>query len=103
MLAADQEVGAMVEDRTITFRGRVRHWDEAKGSGLAVVDVPAGLVDRLGGRKQYRVAGTLAGAPFTGSGMLVAGGGYCVGVSRAALAAANAGVGDEVDVTIGRA
>jgi 4-hydroxy-3-methylbut-2-enyl diphosphate reductase IspH len=35
--------------------------------------------------------------------MLVAGGGYCVGVSRAALAAANARVGDEVDVTIGRA
>ena len=93
----------MADDRTIAFRGRIRHWDAAKGSGLAVVDVPAELVDRLGGRKQYRVSGTLDGAPFTGSGMLVAGGGYCVGVSRSALAAANARVGDELEVTIGRA
>jgi hypothetical protein len=35
--------------------------------------------------------------------MLVAGGGYCIAVSRAALKAANAAVGDEVDVTIQRA
>lgn len=103
MLAADRkEVGVMVEERTITFRGRVRHWDEAKGGGLAVVDVPADLVERLGGRKQYHVSGTLGGVPFSGSGMLVAGGGYCVGVSRPALAAADATVGDEVDVTIAR-
>jgi hypothetical protein len=32
--------------------------------------------------------------------MLVAGGGFCVGVSRAALTAAGVGVGDEVDVTL---
>ena len=50
-----------------------------------------------------RVSGTLAGAPFTGSGMLVAGGGYCVGVSKAALGAAKASIGDEVEVTIARA
>jgi hypothetical protein len=30
--------------------------------------------------------------------MLVAGGGFCVGVSRAALQSARASVGDEVDV-----
>jgi hypothetical protein len=35
--------------------------------------------------------------------MLVAGGGYCVGVSAAALKAAGAAVGDEVDVSIARA
>jgi hypothetical protein len=35
--------------------------------------------------------------------MLVAGGGYCVGVSRAALKAARATIGDEVDVAIERA
>jgi hypothetical protein len=35
--------------------------------------------------------------------MLVAGGGLCVGVSKAALAAADAGIGDDVEVAIGRA
>jgi hypothetical protein len=87
----------------MTFRGRVRPWDPAKGGGLAVVDVPADVVTALGGRKQYRVAGTLNGADFSGSGMLVAGGGYCVGVSKAALRVAGAAVGDEVELSIGRA
>jgi uncharacterized protein DUF1905 len=92
----------MADGETISFRGTVRRWDPAKGGGLAVIDVPAGLVDRLGGRKQMRVGGTLNGAPYSGSGMLVAGGGYCVSVSRAALEAANAEVGDSVEVEIAR-
>jgi hypothetical protein len=87
----------------VEFRGRIRYWDQAAGKGLAVVDVPDELVATLGGRKQYRVTGTLGGAPFSGSGMLVAGGGYCVGVSQAAQKAARAKVGDEVDVAIARA
>jgi len=93
----------MAGTEQVSFRGRVRPWDATKGGGLAVVDVPDELVERLGGRKQYRVAGTLDGAPFSGSGMLVAGGGYCVGVSKAALKAAGAAVGDEVEVAIARA
>ncbi len=47
-----------------------------------------------------RVTGELNQAPFTGSTMLVAGGGLCVGVSRAALKAAGAAVGDEVRLSI---
>jgi hypothetical protein len=86
----------------VTFRGRVRYWDEAAGKGLAVVDVPDELVERLGGRKQYRVSGSLNGAPYMGSGMLVAGGGCCVGVSTAALNAAGVRVGDDVELVIGR-
>ena len=93
----------MGADSGITFRSRVRLWDEASGRGLAVVDVPPDLVPRLGGRRQYRVAGTIAGAPFSGSGMLVAGGGYCIGVSKAALKAARANVGDDVEVAIAQA
>jgi hypothetical protein len=69
----------------IEFRGTVRRWREDKPGGLAVVDVPADLVAELGGRRQLRVTGTLNGAGFTGSTMLVAGGGFCVGVSKAAL------------------
>jgi hypothetical protein len=91
-----------VSDR-VRFRGRVRFWDVAACKGLAVVDVPAELVERLGGRKQYRVSGTLGGARFSGSGMLVGGGGYCVGVSQAALKAGGVKIGDEVDVEIERA
>jgi hypothetical protein len=47
-----------------------------------------------------RVGGTLGGAPFTGSTMLVAGGGLCVGVSRAAVRAAGAGLGDELELSV---
>ena len=50
-----------------------------------------------------RVAGTLGGAPFTGSTMLVAGGGLCVGVSKAALSAGKVEVGDAVDLELSRA
>jgi hypothetical protein len=45
----------------------------------------------------------LAGKPFTGSTMLVAGGGFCVGVSKAALNAAGAVEGDEVELSISAA
>ena len=82
------------------FRGRVRRWREDKPGGLAVIDIPAELVAELGGRRQARMAGRLNGVPFTGSSMLVAGGGFCVGVSKAALKTADLAVGDEVDVDL---
>jgi hypothetical protein len=84
----------------VSFTGRVRRWDESKPGGLAVVDIPSALVARLGGRRQMRVAGTLDGAPFAGSTMLVAGGGFCVGVSRTALSGAGASIGDEVELEL---
>lgn len=86
----------------VSFRGRIRHWREDPPGGLAVIDVPASEVEELGGRRQFRVEGTINGTPFTGSTMLVAGGGYCVGVSKAALKSARAAVGDEVEVTLER-
>ena len=87
----------------VAFSGRVRRWKEDKPGGLAVVDIPNELVTRLGGRRQMRVVGTLDGTPFTGSTMLVVGGGLCVGVSRAALKAAGADVGDDVALELERA
>ena len=85
------------------FRGRVRRWHEDKPGGLSVIDIPADFVQELGGRRQMRMAGSLNGVPFTGSTMLVAGGGFCVGVSRAALQSAGLSVGDEADVELERA
>jgi hypothetical protein len=87
----------------IAFRGRIRHWREDPPGGLAVIDIPADLVGPLGGRRQHKVQGTLGGKAFAGSTMLVAGGGFCVGVSKAALHAAGAAVGEDVDVTLQRA
>lgn len=86
----------------VTFRGRVRRWDETKPGGLAVVDIPVDLVAILGGRRQYRVEGSIQGSPFGGSTMLVAGGGFAVGVSKAALKTAGADVGDEVELVLAR-
>ena len=87
----------------VTFRGRVRRWREDKPGGLSVVDIPADLVAELGGRRQMRVTGDLNGTPFTGSTMLVAGGGLCVGVSKAALKVAGAALGEEVHLSIAAA
>jgi hypothetical protein len=84
----------------VNFSGRVRRWREDKPGGLAVVDVPEDLVGELGGRRQMRVTGALNDAPFAGSTMLVAGGGLCVGVSKSALTAAGAAMGDEVRLDI---
>jgi hypothetical protein len=86
-----------------SFRGRIRRWREDKPGGLAVIDIPLELAAELGGRRQTRVAGKLNGVPFTGSTMLVAGGGFCVGVSSAALKASGVSVGDDVDIQIERA
>jgi hypothetical protein len=47
-----------------------------------------------------RVVGTLNTAPFNGSTMLVAGGGMSVGVSKAALKAVGAAVGDEIHLSV---
>jgi hypothetical protein len=80
----------------VQFRGRIRRWREDKPGGLAVVDVPADLVGELGGRRQMRVTGTLDGAPFTGSTMLVAGGGFAWGSAARLQAACRAR--DEVGV-----
>jgi len=86
-----------------SFRGRVRRWREDKPGGLAVIDIPPELVAELGGRRQMRMTGSLNGVSFTGSTMLVAGGGFCVGVSRAALQASGLSVGDDVGVRLQRA
>jgi hypothetical protein len=87
----------------IQFHGRIRHWREDPPGGLAVIDIPAEHVATLGGRRQWKVEGTVNGAAFAGSTMLVAGGGYCVGISKASMKAAGAAVGEPVEVVLRRA
>ena len=66
------------------FRGRVRRWRETSPAASPSSTIPAELVVELGGRRQARMAGRLNGVPFD-RGLDVVGGGFCVGVSRAAL------------------
>jgi len=84
----------------VRFRARIRHWREDPPGGLAVIDIPAEFVAALGGRRQRHVDGTLDGAPFGGSTMLVAGGGFAVGVSKAAMKASKTDVGSTVEVAL---
>jgi Domain of unknown function (DUF1905) len=86
----------------ITFRSRVRRWRDDAPGGLAVADIPPEIVTVLGGRRQYRVEGSLNGSSFRGSTMLVAGGGFSVGISRAALDGAGVDVGDEIELVLAR-
>ena len=87
----------------IRFRGRIRHWRDDPPGGLAVIDIGPEDVAGLGGRRQWKVEGTVNGTPFSGSTMLVAGGGSCVGISKGAMKAAGVQVGDEVSVILRRA
>jgi hypothetical protein len=83
----------------VAFSGRANGETTSRGD-LPVVDILTDLEADLGGRRQMRVTGNLNGAPFTASTMLVTGGALCVGVSKAVLTAANAAVGDEVQLSI---
>jgi hypothetical protein len=84
----------------IRFAGTVRYWDPTKGSSLAVVDIPAEHVHALGGLKQQRVRGSLAGAEFTSNVMPAGGARLALSVSKAMMAASHLVVGDDADVEI---
>jgi uncharacterized protein DUF1905 len=74
--------------------GEIRYWNPERASGLAVVDVPESQVQALGGLKQQRVRGTIAGAEFSSNVMPAGGGRLALSVSRAMMKAAGVAVGD---------
>ena len=84
----------------IRFVGTIRYWDPAKASGLAVIDIPTEHIPALGGLKQQRARGSLAGAPYASSVMPAGGGRLALSVSKAMMAASHLAVGDEADVEI---
>ena len=84
----------------VRFAGTIRYWDPAKGSGLAVIDIPAEHVPDLGGLRQQRVRGSLAGAAFASNVMPAGGGHLALSVSKAMLSAAHLAVGDRADIEI---
>jgi hypothetical protein len=84
----------------VRFAGRIRHWNEEKASGLAVVDIPGEHIVTLGGLRQQRVRGRLGGAEFTSSVMPAGGGRLALSVSRAMMSAAKSGIGEVAEVQI---
>jgi hypothetical protein len=86
----------------IRFAARIRHWNEEKGSGLAVVDIPAEHIRAIGGLKQQRVNGRIGGADFTSNVMPAGGGRLALSVSKAMMGAARVGVGDVAELEITR-
>jgi hypothetical protein len=84
----------------IRFSGQIRYWNPERGSGLAVVDVPAPHVEALGGLKQRRVRGTIAAADFVSNVMPAGGGRLALSVSRAMMTAAGVAVGDVAEFEI---
>ncbi len=84
----------------IRFRGTIRYWDVTKGSGLAVVDIPSEHIRALGGLKQQRARGALAGAEYASSVMPAGNGRLALSVSKAMMAASHVAVGDEAEVEI---
>jgi len=84
----------------IRLAGQIRYWSPEKGSGLAVADIPAADVPALGGLKQQRVRGTVAGVAFASNVMPAGGGRLALSVSKAMMTAARVGVGDEAEFEI---
>ena len=84
----------------IRFAGTIRYWDPAKNSGLAVVDIRTEHIPALGGLKQQRVRGSLAGTEFASNVMPVGIGRLALSVSKAMMAASHVTLGDQADVEI---
>jgi Domain of unknown function (DUF1905) len=86
----------------IRFRAPIRYWNPEKQSGLAVADIPAEHVAAIGGLKQQRVHGSIAGQAFTSNVMPAGGGRLALSVNKAMMRSAGAAIGDEVDLEITR-
>jgi hypothetical protein len=82
------------------FTAAVRRWNPETAGGLAVVDVPPEVAVALGGLRQQRVRGRIGGAEFTSSVMPAGGGRLALSCSKAMLAAAGLGIGDEAAIEL---
>jgi hypothetical protein len=71
----------------------------ARGGG-ALVELPADVLEELGGGKRFRVTGTLSGVEFASSTMPMGGGRVCLGVHKATRERAGVGPGDAVTITV---
>lgn len=72
------------------------------GGGGAVVLMPNDVSDAMGGRKQFRVTGTVNGVPMKSSTFPYKGEGLWLGVHKATREKAEVAFGDEIEIEITR-
>ncbi len=85
------------------FTGKVRYFHPEKQSGLAVIDIPATVAEKLGGLKQMRVRGKLNGVDFNSNTMPAGNRVLALSVNKALLSQAGLKVGDTATVEVSRA
>jgi hypothetical protein len=81
----------------VKFRATIRYWRPESKSGLAVADIPAEHIVKLGGLKQRRVEGRINRAEFVSNVMPAGSGRLTLSVSQKMMAAAAVRVGDEAE------
>jgi hypothetical protein len=84
----------------VKFRATIRYWSPEKGSGLAVVDLPAKQIAKLGGLRQMRVTGTINGMAFASNVMPAGSGRLALSVSKKMMAAGGTEVGAEAEFVV---
>jgi hypothetical protein len=84
------------------FRSKVRYFHPEKQSGLAVIDIPATVAEKLGGLKQMRVHGRLNGVEFNSNTMPAGNRVLALSVNKALLVQAGLRVGDTETVEVSR-
>lgn len=80
------------------FSGRI----ESGGGGGAYVELPADVLEALGGGYRFRVTGRLNGVDFASSTMAMGGGTACVGIHKATRRAAQVDIGAVVELELER-
>jgi hypothetical protein len=75
---------------------------EAGRGGGAFVELPADVLEALGGGKRFRVTGTLNGVEFASSTMPTGGGRVALGLHKATREQAGVAAGDRVTLTVER-
>ena len=74
---------------------------EARGGGAGVL-IPMEVAEALGGRRQFRVVGTLNGLPMKSSTFPYEGEGLWLGIHKATREAAGVAFGDELEFVLSR-
>jgi Bacteriocin-protection, YdeI or OmpD-Associated/Domain of unknown function (DUF1905) len=82
----------------VDFQGTL----EAARGGGAYVELPAEVLEALGGGARFRVRGALNGVAFESSTMPMGGGRVCVGLHKATREAAGVAPGDAVHLSVER-
>ena len=70
------------------FSGTIRYFRPQLKSGLAVIDIPRDVTEKLGGLKQMKVTGKINGVTFKSNTMPAGGGVLALSLSKELLGAA---------------